>query len=336
MKKRGLGIVTAILIAALFAGCGSAAVIADSEIGKAAEAQSAVSETEDTGSTEEVNSDASAKDPESRSENESSNEAAGSDSEDMEVNGTLEQGTRTERGMIVDNTLHTDDLGDIHFSSYIPDSYDGSEPYALFLTLPGWEGLYFQGVGANLGEDTPFEARNYNDKMIILSAQLDDWGETSANMAIRLTEYFLQNYNIDRSRVYLNGYSGGGETGSLVVSKRPDLYTAYLEFSSRWDGGDDGYDRVVEDELPVYFAIGEDDSYYGSSYLKEAYQTLHDKYEAKGLTEDQIGQLLVLDVKDQSYFDEGGIEDQHAGGILFSRDSAIMGWLFGDHPAVTK
>lgn len=26
--------------------------------------------------------------------------------------------------------------------------------------------------------------------MIVLSTQLDDWGETSANMAIELTEYF--------------------------------------------------------------------------------------------------------------------------------------------------
>lgn len=302
MRRQKFGIATAVLIAALLAGCGSAAVIADSQIGGAAQAA--------------ANSDTK--------------------SSNAEVNGTLETGKKTDRGMIVDNTLHTDDLGDIHFSSYIPKSYDGSEPYALFITLPGWEGLYFQGVGANLQEDTPFEARNYNDKMIILSTQLDDWGETSADMAIRLTEYFLQNYNIDHSKVYLNGYSGGGETGSLVVSKRPDLFTAYLEFSSRWDGGDDGYDQVVNAELPVYFAVGEEDSYYGSGYLKDAYQTLHDKYAAKGLTEEEIGQLVVLDVKDQSYFDDGGMEDQHAGGILFARDSKIMGWLFGEHPDQEK
>lgn len=303
MRKHRFGIAAVILIAALFAGCGRAAAVADNQIGRAVQSKS--TGESDTGEAE---------------------------NSDTEVNGTLKTGKKTERGMIVDNTLHTDDLGDIHFSSYIPKSYDGSEPYALFITLPGWEGLYFQGVGANLQEDTPFEARNYNDKMIILSTQLDDWGETSANMAIRLTEYFLQNYNIDRSKVYLNGYSGGGETGSLVVSRRPDLFTAYLEFSSRWDGGDDGYDEVVKAELPIYFAVGEEDSYYGLGYLKDAYRTLHDKYAAKGLTDEEIGRLVVLDVKDQSYFDDGGIEDQHAGGILFARDSGIMGWLFGEHP----
>ncbi len=58
----------------------------------------------------------------------------------------LETGTQKQKGFINDNVLHSD-IGDIHFSSYIPETYNGSEPYALFITLPGWEGLYFQGVG---------------------------------------------------------------------------------------------------------------------------------------------------------------------------------------------
>lgn len=320
MRNKGLGIAGIVLSVVLFVGCGSAAVIADQQIGRAAQAQSRSS-----GTGEEATKDAGT----------SSYSTADSvtSKEDEKVNGTLEKGTKTDRGMVVDNTLHTDELGDIHFSSYIPDSYDGTEPYALFVTLPGWEGLYFQGVGANLQEATAFEARKYNDRMIILSTQLDDWGETSADMAIRLTEYFLQNYNIDRSKVYLNGYSGGGETGSLVVSKRPELFTAYLEFSSKWDGGDEGYDNVVKNRLPVYFAVGENDSYYGSGYLKDAYQTLHDKYTAEGMSENEIKDLVHLELKDQSYFDKGGISDQHAGGFLFGEDPEIMGWLFGEHPS---
>ena len=57
--------------------------------------------------------------------------------------GTLTPGTQTQRGFINDNVLHSE-IGDVHFSSYIPESYDGSEPYALFLTLPGWEGCIFR------------------------------------------------------------------------------------------------------------------------------------------------------------------------------------------------
>ena len=80
----------------------------------------------------------------------------------------------------------------------------------MFVTLSGWEGLYFQGVGANMVEDFGTEAIKYNDKMIVISTQLNDWGENSAGQAIALTEYFIQSYNIDTGMVYLHGMSGGG------------------------------------------------------------------------------------------------------------------------------
>ena len=241
------------------------------------------------------------------------------------LNGYIDFGSQEKDGFIVDNVLHSDTQGDIHFSSYIPESYDGSEPYALFVTLPGWEGLYFQGVGANLGESYPFEARNYNDKMIVISTQLDDWGETSANMAIELTEFFLEHYNIDRKKVYLHGFSGGGETGSIVMGKRPELFSAYLMTSSKWDGD---LEVLANARTPVYMAIGEDDSYYGSGYLKQAYSDLYALYEAQGLSADEISELLVLDVKEQDYFSERGFRDQHGGGMAFAEDESIMGWLF--------
>ena len=233
-------------------------------------------------------------------------------------------GTQLQRGFVNDNTYHSE-IGDIHYSSYIPESYDGSEPYALFITLPGWEGLYFQGIGANMVEDFGTEAIQYNDKMIVLSTQLDDWGETSANHTIALTEYFLEYYNIDPNRVYLHGMSGGGETGSLVMGKRPELYAAYLMTASKWDGD---LQVLANAKTPVYMAIGENDSYYGSGSLKDAYAKLHDLYAQQGMTEGEIAELLVLDVKPASYFTERGYRDQHAGGQAFAHEETIMKWIF--------
>ena len=109
--------------------------------------------------------------------------------------------------------------------------------------------------------------------MIIAAPQLSDWGATSADQTIALVEYLLANYNIDESRVYGEGYSGGGETMSLVMGKRPELFTAYLQCSSQWDGD---YEPVVESRTPVYLAIGEGDEYYGSEPSREAYETLYD------------------------------------------------------------
>lgn len=76
---------------------------------------------------------------------------------------SVTEGTEEYRGFLMDNVLHSENDGDIHYHLYVPDSYDGSEPYAIFFTLPGYEGLYFQGVGENLySENFAFTAQKYN------------------------------------------------------------------------------------------------------------------------------------------------------------------------------
>ena len=243
-----------------------------------------------------------------------------------ELESEVTEGAETYRGFQMDNVLHAPE-GDIHYHIYIPDSYDGSEAYALFLTLPGYEGLYFQGVGENLySERFAFEALNYNDRMIVAAPQLGDWGDTSAEQAIALTEYLLGRYNIDRERVYAEGYSGGGETMSRVMGMRPELFTAYLQCSSQWDGA---YEPVTEARVPVYLVVGESDEYYGSEPSRRAYNRLRELYAEAGLTEEEIGRLVVLDIKDADYFREGGAPNQHGGGNLFAQDPEIMGRLFG-------
>ena len=265
-------------------------------------------------------------------ENVQAEEGAGpsqaSEEENASETGTVTPGTEEYRGFLLDNVLHSPQEGEIHYNVYIPDSYDGSRPYAVFFTLPGYEGLYFQGVGVNLqAEEFGFTAQSYNPDMIVVAPQLNDWGETSARQTIALVEYFLSSYNIDPQKVYANGYSGGGETMSLVMGMRPDLFTAYLHCSSQWDGS---FEPVVESRTPVYLVIGEEDEYYGAEPTREAYEQLHALYEKAGLTEEEIGRLLVLDIKDSSYFESQGITNQHGGGgALFSQDEEIMGWLFG-------
>lgn len=235
-------------------------------------------------------------------------------------------GGKEYRGFILDNVLHSSSEGDIHYNVYIPDSYDGTKECALYVTLPGYQGLYFQGVGENIRtEDFGFEAQKYITDMIIVAPQLNDWGQTSADQTIELTQYFLTHYKINLSKVYINGYSGGGETLSLVLAKHPELYTAALMCSSQWDGT---YELLVEAKTPIYFVIGESDEYYGSEPFKEAYREIHNRYKGQGLSENEIDKLVVLDVKGKAYFEGTPVTYQHGGGYLFCRDKEIMGWLF--------
>lgn len=282
---------------------------------------------EETGTVSVEQSDTEESAPQEADENE--NTAAVRENADRDGQGSsayVTEGTEEYRGFILDNVLHSENNGDIHFNLYVPDSYDGSRPYAVFFTLPGYEGLYFQGVGENLySENFGFTAREYNPEMIIVAPQLEDWGETSADQTIALVEYFLDHYNIDPDKVYGEGYSGGGETMSLVLGKRPELFTAYLQCSSQWDGA---YEPVTESRTPVYIVVGESDEYYGSEPSEEAYGALHDLYQQEGLSEEEISELLVLDIKDAAYFESRGVRVQHGGGNLFAEDEEIMGWLF--------
>ncbi len=235
--------------------------------------------------------------------------------------------TQTYRNFSVDNVLHSVGEGDISFCLYVPRDYDGSKSYALFVQLAGYEGLRFQGVAQNIkSEDIVFEAQNYVKDMIIVAPQLSDWREKSARETVALTRYFLQNYNIDSSRVYLQGYSGGGETGSLVMQLAPELYTRFLHCSSQWDGN---FDALVKSRTPVYIVIGENDEYYTSRPARSSYKSLSEAYRKAGLSEKEIAALVTLDVKPSSYFEERGVKNQHGGGArLFSHDEKIMNWLF--------
>ena len=129
-------------------------------------------------------------------------ETADTDPEESQTESVTE-GTEEYRGFVIDNVLQSE------------------KAYALYFTLPGYEGLYFQGVAANIrSEDFGFEAQKYNSEMIIVAPQLNDWGETSADQTIALVEYFLEHYNIDQEKVYASGYSGGGETMSITDRNR--------------------------------------------------------------------------------------------------------------------
>ena len=242
------------------------------------------------------------------------------------ADGNMTPGAQEDRGFILDNVLHHPQQGDIHFSLYVPDSYDPAQPVPLYIALPGWEGLHFQSIGADLKWETlPFEAQKLYPEMIIASAQLNDWGMTSALDTIALTEYLMEAYAVDPDRIYLSGLSGGGETGSLVMGMRPDIYAAYLMVASQWDGD---LEALAEARTPVYMIIGEDDSYYGSGSLKAACQTLHSLYRDQGLSEENIDELLVLDVKQADWFDAYGYMDQHMGAISLTYEERMLPWFF--------
>jgi predicted peptidase len=231
-------------------------------------------------------------------------------------------------GFSIDNVL-TGQQGDIHYSYYLPPDYDPARSYPLMVTLPGYGGLLH-----SLDEETRginvFTDRNAlawtqaGEDMIVLAPQLTGWDTKSAAQTVELTEHFLDQYAIDRTRVYALGFSGGGETMSRVLNTRAELFAAYVHVSSQWNGT---YDDVVENRTPVYVFMADSDEYYGAQKAKDVRDALTRRYTANGLRNDEIDRLVVLDLPDDSYFNRYGITYYHGGGAVAAEKQAIIRWV---------
>lgn len=231
-----------------------------------------------------------------------------------------------ETGMIPEQILEGE-TGTIHYSYYLPENYDPQVEYPLMIVMPGYDMMWFgeESSGSNLNWDGFLCWTRRPEEMIVVSAQLTDWHETSARQAIELTEYFLTNFSVDTSRVYAAGYSAGGETMSQAVSMRPDLYAAYLHGASQWDGD---YAPIAENGVAVYIFMAENDEYYGSERAWDAYNSLYDAYSEAGWSEDQIADVLQIQTPDDEWFAQRGITGNYHGGgnVVFGEDN-ILNWI---------
>lgn len=254
---------------------------------------------------------------------ESSNISVSTPAESEVPNETEKSPEKT--GVIAEQILNGND-GEIHYSYYLPEDYDESKTYPLVMTMPGYGMMWFgeDSSGSNL-EWNGFRAwTELPEDVIVVSAQLTDWHETSARQAIELTEYFIENFSVDKSRVYAAGYSAGGETMSQAVSMRPDLYAAYLHGASQWDGD---YEPIAQNDVAVYIFMAENDEYYGSAKARSAYDGLQAAYREKGYTDEQIGELLILEIPDNEYFNSRDIYNYHGGGTILFDDENILNWI---------
>ena len=225
-------------------------------------------------------------------------------------------------GIIAEQILNGAD-GEIHYSYYLPENYESGKSYPLVMTMPGYDRMWFgeNSSGSNLDWNGFLAWTKLGEEMIVVSAQLTDWGEKSARQAIELTEYFTENFSVNTDRIYAAGYSAGGETMSRAVSMRPDLYAAYLHGASQWDGT---FDPVAKNGVFVYIFMAENDEYYGSQRARDAYDGLHDAYLKVGVPEENMDDFIRLDIPDDDYFNSHGIYNYHGGGNIVFDDEEIL------------
>ena len=235
-------------------------------------------------------------------------------------------GKTVQTGLIAEQIL-SGETGEIHYSYYLPEDYDTGRKYPLMMAMPGYDMMWFgtDSSGSNLNWRGFRCWTELDEDMIVVSAQLTDWGETSARQAVELTEYFLKTFSVDPNRVYAAGYSAGGETMSRAVAMRPDLYAAYLHGASQWDGS---FTPIAENGVAVYIYMAQGDEYYGSRRAREAYNGLRDAYEDAGWTDEEIDRVLQVEIPDDAYFNQRGITgNYHGGANIVFEDTSILNWV---------
>ncbi len=227
---------------------------------------------------------------------------------------------------LVAEQVYSGENGDIHYSYYLPEDYDGSRKFPMMVVMPGYDMMWFgeSSSGSNLNWSGFTSWTKLDTQMIVVSAQLADWGERSARQAVELTEYFIDNFAVDTARVYAAGYSAGGETMSRAVSMRPDLYAAYLHGASQWDGE---YAPIAENGVAVYIYMADGDEYYGSAKARSAYEGLHAAYESAGWSDADIGRVLRIETPDNAFFNAKGIYNYHGGANVVFDDEDNLNWV---------
>ena len=68
--------------------------------------------------------------------------------------------------------------GPIHYSYILPEGYDGKTDYPLVVTMPGYDRMWFgeDSAGSNLDWNGFLAWTRLEEPMIVVSAQLTDWG----------------------------------------------------------------------------------------------------------------------------------------------------------------
>lgn len=149
----------------------------------------------------------------------------------------------------------TEDLETRTYDVYVPEDYDGSEAYGLVVFI-------------NSGDNGGGPNRNYlpqfkSDKLIQVAP---DGAGNRVNVDVRMGLALLgairamELFNIDPSRVYAMGNSGGARTANMLAYQYPDLFTGAMPRCGA------NYPRQVDQD----YETREPDSHYefwGSGYF---------------------------------------------------------------------
>ncbi|MCI6161340.1 MAG: alpha/beta hydrolase-fold protein [Prevotella sp.] len=181
----------------------------------------------------------------------------------------------------------------IHYNLFIPKNYDPNQQYPLVLFMAdastvgkGVMASLKHGYGGIIWATDESQAKNPSFVLVPSfegpeNVTNDQWQVTDeADVALRLLQYIVGKYSIDKNRLYTTGQSMGGMISFYFNSRYPDLFAASLFVGSQWDVN---VLSPLANKKFFYVVSAADPK--ASTGMKELGQMLSDKGVAYGETE---------------------------------------------------
>lgn len=131
------------------------------------------------------------------------------------------------------------DLSEERFQVYVPESYDGSTPFGVFVWISPMDRTTFRDGSMDL----------FRERSMISVAALNAGNAREAfhriGLALDAVHNLSQRYAIDPERVYVGGFSGGGRISSMAAMHFPEVFRGWFSVC-----GVNYYARVQDPDKP--------------------------------------------------------------------------------------
>ncbi|MGP3919531.1 hypothetical protein [Nonomuraea sp. 10N515B] len=214
---------------------------------------------------------------------------------------------------------------------HLPKNYDPAKTYPLMVVLPGhgmgWDG---DNLTVQLAADIPATAwlqpkwTGSTEDVIVLAPQHQRVGSPAeADLLVKLLDQFLEDFAVDKRRVYATTVSYGSQLLWNAFAKRPDLFAGGLVTGGFAVNAEQAA-AIVAAEIPLWVTHGVHDHLLNINLARTTRTLLRDAYAARGKTPEQIETLLRYTEYEDAAF---SLPDYHAAYGPTYEDGSILRWL---------
>jgi predicted peptidase len=214
---------------------------------------------------------------------------------------------------------------------HLPKNYDPAKKYPLMVVLPG-HGMGWDGDNSlvQVAADIPATAwvqpswTGSTEDVIVLAPQHQRVGAPAeADLLVKMLDQFLNDFAVDKRRVYATTVSYGSRLLWEAFAKRPELFAGGL-VTGGFAVSADQATAIAAAEIPLWVTHGVHDHLLNINLARTTRTLLMNAYTARGKTPEQIGTLLHYTEYEDTAF---SLPDYHAAYGPTYEDGAILRWL---------